>query len=266
MGPVKGHVASILEHVVVRVAHDANVTEPGLSLLNEAVEGILGVGGVASDGCSNLLVDNDVDLDASLCSALQDFVKTPFLGEVRRTSQEELGADPPVFEVDNFLGPFEGHGDGVEVVAAIDVPLDVVTLTLRSIRLETVALGNSSTLGVSPLLVLLVVAVVSIDQILKLADAVLQVNGADLGIVQVGVFELVPQLAHEPAVFFFGALSLFSGSGGIILRRPLLVGANVAGVANDAHGGSSSSASGSQGLAETGRGADSAALRVPREC
>ena len=107
VSPVECHVASVFEYVVVRVAHNANVAIAWLSLLDEAVESILGVSRVAGKRGRNFLIDNDVDLDAAFGSALQDFVETPFLVEVWRASQEKLGADPPVGQVDRLLGALE---------------------------------------------------------------------------------------------------------------------------------------------------------------
>ena len=226
VSPVEGHVSSILEDVVIRVAHDTNVAIAWLALLDEAVESRFSVGRVASNGCGNLLVDNDVDLDASLGGTLDDFVETPFLIEVGRTSQEKFRADPPVGEIDGLLGSLECNRDGVEVVTSVNVPLDIVAVTPRGERLETMLLGDGSALGIGPLLVLLVVTVVAVDQVLELAHAVLEVDGADFDIVQVGVFELVPKLAHEP--FALVRLAVF--------RSALLIRAHVRGSAQD-HGG-----------------------------
>ena len=107
MSPVEGHVASIFEDIMVRVAHNANVTVAWLALLDEAMESILRVSRVTGKSRRNFLVDNDVDLDASLGGTLDDFVETPFLIEVGGTSQEKLRADPPVGEIDGFLGSLE---------------------------------------------------------------------------------------------------------------------------------------------------------------
>ena len=49
------------------------------------------------------------------------------------------------------------------------------------------ALGNACALGVSLLLVLLVVAMVGVDDILELANLALEVVEAFLGIIEVGI-------------------------------------------------------------------------------
>ena len=119
----------------------------------------------------------------------------------------------------------------MEVVTAINVPLDLVTFALRRERLETVVFSDSSSLGVSQLLVLLVMAMVGIDQVLKFANAVLEVNGSNFGVVQVSVLELVSQLAHEPLVLLLGAVRL----SGTVFRSNLFIGAHVGGSTQD-HG------------------------------
>ena len=234
VSPVEGHVSSVLEDIVIRVAHDTDVAISRLALLDEAVERRFRVGRVASDGRGDLLIDYDVDLDTSLSGTLQDLVEAPFLIEVGRTSQEKLRADPPVGEVDRFLGALECNRDSMEVVTSVNVPLDIVAVALRGERLEAMLLGDGSPLGISPLLVLLVVTVVRIDQVLELANAVLEMNSADLDVVQVGIFELVPELAHKTLALTLDLVSLLASD---ILRSALLIGADVRGSPQDHDGG-----------------------------
>jgi hypothetical protein len=112
----------------------------------------------------------------------------------------------------------------MEVVTAVNVPFDIVAIASRRERLETMFFSNSSPLGVSQLLVFLVVAMVRIDQVLKFADAVLEVYGSNLGVVQVGIFKLVSQLAHETLVLLLGVVRIF----GTVLWGYLLVRAHMA--------------------------------------
>ena len=86
MSPVEGHIASILEDVVVGMPHDGDVAMTGGSFGTEGVESMLGVGTVAADGRSNLFVHNNVDFDTGLCPSLQDLVQSPFLVVVRWSS------------------------------------------------------------------------------------------------------------------------------------------------------------------------------------
>lgn len=46
--PVKGHVSTVLENVVVGMAQDPDIPMAGTSLGTEALQGMLRVGGVAS--------------------------------------------------------------------------------------------------------------------------------------------------------------------------------------------------------------------------
>lgn len=152
----------------------------------ESVESMLGVGGIAADGLSDLLVDDDIDLHPSLGPPLQDLIEPPFLVEVGWPAEEELGTQPPVLDVDGLLCLFEGDGDGVEVVLAVDIPLDLVAVSLGGEGVEAVAVGDLGAFVVGGLLMLLVVAMVGIDEIAKLADLVLEMDCTDFGIVEVG--------------------------------------------------------------------------------
>jgi len=70
---------------------------------------VLGVLRVASQRGLDFTIDIDVDLDACLGAALQDLVEAPFLVEVGRSPQKELGRKPPVGNVDGLGGPLNGN-------------------------------------------------------------------------------------------------------------------------------------------------------------
>lgn len=111
----------------------------------------------------HFLVDHDKDFNAGLCLALQNLVKAVFLVVVRRSAEEELGRQPPVGNVDGFLGLFQGDGDGPEIVAAVDIPLDEVSISLREEGFKAIRFANLGSLFVAFLLVFFVVAVVSVE-------------------------------------------------------------------------------------------------------
>lgn len=206
MGPVEGHVAGVLEDVVVGMAHDGDVAMARAAFGTQGVEGVFGVGAVAADGLGDLLVDDDIDLDPGFGPPLQHLVQSPFLVVVGRPSQEQLRAQPPVFDVDGLLGFLQGDGNGVEVVLAIDVPLNLVAISFGGEGLEAMAVGDAGPLLVCELLVLLVMAMVGVDEIAELADFVLQVDGADFGIVEVcSCCEGGGRLARMlPSLHYFG--------------------------------------------------------------
>lgn len=170
---------------MVGMSQDGNVAVAGAPLRTQGVEGVLGMSTVAADGGGDLLVDDDVDLDASFCPPLQDLIKPPLLVVEGRAAQEQFWAQPPVFDVYGLLGLLEGDGDGVEVVLAIDVPLDLVPISFGGEGGKAMALGDAGALLVGELLVLLVMAVIGVDEIAKLANLVLNVNGGDFRVVEV---------------------------------------------------------------------------------
>ena len=146
------------------------------------------------------------------------------------SSSHQLWRKPPILQVDCFLGAFQSHRDGLaawlaagarqapaiirasglclsrsmgvrrthmEVVAAIDIPLDLVAVTSGSKGFEAVALGDPVALVVGPLLMLLVMTMVGVDDIGELANGAFHVRSMDLGIVQVGVLQLVLETVHQ---------------------------------------------------------------------
>lgn len=148
---------------------------------------MLGMGRVTGQGLLDFLVDNDIDLDTTLGGAFDGLVESPFLVEEGGASQEELGGQPPVFNVDGFFGTLEGDGDGPHVVTAIDIPFDLVVVTFGEEGLEALAFADGGSLAVSFLLVLLVVTMIGVDNVLELAEFVFEVDGLDFDVIQLGV-------------------------------------------------------------------------------
>jgi len=153
----------------------------------QCLKGVLRVQTITRNSCFDLFVYNNVDLDPSFRPSLENLVQPPLLVEVRRTPHEEFWTQPPIFDVDCLLGPFQSDRDGIEVVLSVDVPLDLVTITFWRERLVAVALSDASPLIVSGLLVSLIVAMVGVDNILKLPYLVLEVNRTDCGMLEMGI-------------------------------------------------------------------------------
>ena len=165
MGPVEGHVARVLEDVMVGMTHDGDVAMAGGALGTQGVESVLGVGAVAADGLGDLLVDNNVDLDPGFSPPLQDLIESPFLVEVGWPPQEQLWTQPPVLNVNGLLCLLQGNGDGVEIVLTVDIPLDLVPISFRCEGVEAMAFSDASSFLVSQLLMLFVMAMVGIDDV-----------------------------------------------------------------------------------------------------
>ncbi|KAI7556903.1 hypothetical protein KC317_g11966 [Hortaea werneckii] len=84
--------------------------------------------------------------------------------------------------------------------------------------------GNARPLGVSNLLVLFVVSVILVEDVLEFPDPVLEVDRSHLHIIQMGVFELLPEtghgvakLVHEAPVAMLAAILDRAASGGLLL-------------------------------------------------
>lgn len=121
---------------------------------------MFGVLGIAADGRLDLLIHHDVNLDPTLGGTLQHPVESPFLVFMRGTSEEQFRRYPPIGEKDGLGRSLQRDGDGVEVVAAIDIPFDVVAVTLRCEALKAMTLGDLGSFGVGGLFMWFVVAVV----------------------------------------------------------------------------------------------------------
>ena len=114
----------------------------------------------------------------------------------------------------------------MKVVPCINVPFDLVPVSLGRKGAEAMAPSDICALCVSALLVLLVVAVIGVDDVTEFANFALHVFGLDLGVVERRVLvlfmearflELVPQ-ARDKAAAALGTrhcngLSCWSGSG-----------------------------------------------------
>lgn len=146
------------------------------------------MGTVAADSRSDLFVHDDIYLYSSLRSPLQDLIEPPFLVEVGRPPQEEFWTQPPVLDVDGLLGLLQGNGDGVEIVLSINIPLNLVAISLRGEGLKAVTLRYLGSLVVGGLFMLLVVTMVGIDEVRKLANLVLEMDGAYFGIVKMCIW------------------------------------------------------------------------------
>lgn len=131
---------------------------------------------------SYLLVHNHINLHPRLGTAFQHLVQSPFLGQERRPPQKQLGRQPPVFDVDDLLGLLESDGDGPQVVQCVDIPLDAIVLPDGGEGLESMGFGDRGSLPVGFLLVLLVVAVVGVDDVEELAYFVLEMVGLFLDV------------------------------------------------------------------------------------
>jgi hypothetical protein len=81
-----------------------------------------------------------------------------------------------------------------EVISAIDVPLHHVVLPLWEEGIESVALADTTALIVGCLLVLLVMAMISIEDIGELSSLVFSMDNFDHGLLKLCVGELALQL------------------------------------------------------------------------
>ena len=149
------------------MTQNPNVTVARGAFGAKCLEGVLRVQRITGQSCFNLLINNDIDFDACLGFPLQQMVQTVLLLVIRRAAQEELWRQPPVTDVDGLFSLFEGNGDGPEVVAAVDVPLDVVSFALGEVRFEPMGFAYFAALLVASLLVLFVVAVIGVKLFLR---------------------------------------------------------------------------------------------------
>ena len=209
--PIEGHVSGIFEDVVIRVSHDSNVSSTFSALWTQCLQRMLGMGGIAAYGSLHFLIHDHIDLNTSFCPSLQDLVQPPFLVVIRGPPQEQLWAEPPILNVDGLLRPLQCDANSPEIISTIHIPLDHVAVMLGCKALESVALGNFAPLLIGPLLVRFIVAMVGIEDVFELAKLVLQMVRLDLGIVEVGFFELFA----EPAKKFVLAGGMVFGGGGL---------------------------------------------------
>lgn len=145
-------------------------------------------------GFAYLLVYGNVNLDACLGASLEHLIQPVLLVVERWALQEQLWAKPPIRDVDGLLGLLQGLGNSPEVISTIDIPFDQVAVSLGRKALEAVAFGNLAPLGICLLLVLLVMAMVGIEEVGELAQLVLDVDSFDVDASQLGVLELLLDL------------------------------------------------------------------------
>lgn len=188
VGPIEGHVAKVLKDIVVGMTENMDVTMARCPLRTKGSQGMLGMSRIAGQGLLNLLVDDDIDLDSTLGGTLDDLVEPPFLIEKGRAAQKQLRGEPPVGDVNGLFGIFQADRDRPHVVTTIDVPLDLVVFAFGEEGLETMVLANGAPLAIGFLLMLLVVAMVSVDQVLEFANLVLEMDSFDFGVVQLGIY------------------------------------------------------------------------------
>lgn len=76
----------------------------------------------------------------------------------------------------------------MEVIPSVDVPLDLVSVSFWGEGLETVALCYACSLIIRQFLMLLIVAMIGVDEILEFADLGLEVVCFFLDFVEVRLF------------------------------------------------------------------------------
>ena len=172
MSPVKCHVACIFENIVIWVTQDMDIAVSLLTFRTQVVQGMLGVSRIAGQCLRYFLVHDDIDLDTSFCGSFQTLIESPFLVEKWRSSQKQFWRQPPVFDVDGLFRTFQSDRDSPEIVPAIYIPLDFVVVALREEGIKAMGITDRGSLTVCFLLMLLVMAVIWIDDILKLPDFV----------------------------------------------------------------------------------------------
>lgn len=77
--PVEGHIASVLQDIMVGMAHNSNVAMTWGAFRAEVAQGMLGMSAIASKGSFYFFVNDDVDFDTFFGLALQNRVKPPLL-------------------------------------------------------------------------------------------------------------------------------------------------------------------------------------------
>lgn len=138
-----------------------------------------------------LLVDGNVNLYASLGASLENLIQSELLIVVRRPLQEQLWAEPPIRNVDGLLRLLQSVGNGPEVVSAVDIPFHQVAVSFGCKAVEAMALGDLAPLGVGCFLVLLVMAMVGVEEVAELSNLVLEVYSFDMCASQLGVLKFL---------------------------------------------------------------------------
>lgn len=138
-----------------------------------------------------LLVHRNVNLDTSLGASLENLIQPGLLIVVRRPLQEQLWAEPPIRNVDGLLGFLQSLGNGPEVVSTIDVPFHQIAVSFGRKAVEAMALGDLAPLGVGCFLVILVMAMIGVEEVAELSNLVLKVYSFDMCASQLGVLKLL---------------------------------------------------------------------------
>ena len=140
MREVESHVSQILKDIVIRMSHDDNIPMPFRAWRTQRSQCFLRMHTVTADRRLHLFIHHDIDFDTTLRSPLQTLIQPPLLILHRRATQEQLGTQPPIFNVYGLNRPFQRNTDSMVVVSSINVPLDPVPLTLGSVRAEAMRL------------------------------------------------------------------------------------------------------------------------------
>lgn len=201
VSPVKCHVSHVLKDVVVWMSHDVDVSVSWSTFRAESSKRVLCMRRVASQRLLDLLVDHHIDLDTSLSRSLDDLVQTPFLVEEGGTPHEDFRREPPVGDVNGLFGILHTNRDGPEVVAAINIPLDFVVVPLREERLKAMTVADGSSFAIGSLFMFLIMAMIWVDQVLKLSYLVLEMYGFDFGIVKLGVCPVLVILQKDVGIW-----------------------------------------------------------------
>ncbi len=72
------------------MSHDGDIAIAWGAFRTQGMQGMFRMCTVARNGSGDLFVDNDVDLDPRLGPPLEDLIQSPFLVEIRGSSQEEF--------------------------------------------------------------------------------------------------------------------------------------------------------------------------------
>lgn len=106
---------------MVRVSEHSNVRR-------QSLESMLSVGGAQGQSLCNLFVDNDIDLDTTICCTEKGLVNTPLFVSGRRSAQIKFRRQPPIQDPNCLASTFQSMTDSPHVGASVDKPLDIVAL------------------------------------------------------------------------------------------------------------------------------------------
>lgn len=179
--------------------HHDNIPMSRFPIFTQILQRLLRVPTIARDRLCNLLVHHDIDLDPLLRLPFQQAIQPPLPLRTRRPPQKQLGAQPPVLDVDDLARLLNRLADGPEVVASIDVRFDSVAGARGREGFVRVRELFLAALAVNCLLVGFVVAVVGVEDVFKFTEAVLGVgegdfNGEEVRVRVVGRWDWVPVL------------------------------------------------------------------------